>query len=468
VTGELADPDHLLVETRVEDLALTLFDYELRNDGVIELDLDRRVAHVGQLRLRGEGTQLAVEGNVDLRGQTIDVTATGDANLGILQGFFRDLRTSGSASLAAGVSGTIEKPEFSGTRDGDGRRIRHFLMPRSLDDMNGVVSFDAGGVRLDNVDGDARRRERRVHRPHSARRLHARRAEHHGHGGADADELSRRASVPRSMPTSRLRGTIQSPLLTGSVTVRDAVYERRFETTPNSVRLRWGRRCRSGRAVGRPAIPLRFDVQIDAPPGSLRIANNIARLQAQADLRLQGTYDRPLLSGRADIDRGVVDFEGNRYEITRGTIDFVNPAAIEPYFDIEAETRVRIAEQTYRVTLGFLGTTRRFAPTITSDPPLPTGRRHCAALRAGPESSPTPNSARSARRRRSRVRPTCSRGLASRLLTSPFWRPSARSPKRSSEAVPPCSSRRASARRVTRSRRRRDWSSASVCPAAPT
>ena len=420
VTGELSDPDHLLIEARVEELALTLFDYELRNDGTIELDLDRRVAEIGRLRLRGQGTQLAVEGSVDLPARTIDLTATGDASLGILQGFFRDLRTSGSAALAAGVSGTLDRPEFSGTATVTSGRIRHFLMPRSLDDINGAVSFDAGGVRLDNIAATV--------------------------GGGDVTFTGRiplvgfvpgelsitavgermRMNYPEGFRSEvdadiTLRGTVQSPLLTGNVLVRDAVYARRFETTPNLFDFGGGVSLPTG-GVTPPAIPLRFDIQIDAPPGSLRIENNIARLEAQADLRLQGTYDRPILSGRADIDRGDVVFEGNRYVVTRGTIDFVNPAAIEPYFDIEAETRVRVAEQTYRVTLGFLGTTRRFVPSINSDPPLPTS--DVIALLFGQD----PNVANAELRSFSSTAANQSeadllRGLTSRLLTSPFSAP---------------------------------------------
>ena len=49
---------------------------------------------------------------------------------------------------------------------------------------------------------------------------------------------------------------------------------------------------------------------------SLRIQNNLANMVASADLQLQGTYDRPLLFGRAEIDRGDVLFEGNRYIVT--------------------------------------------------------------------------------------------------------------------------------------------------------
>jgi hypothetical protein len=419
-TGELTNVDQLVVEARVEALDLTLFDYKLRNEGVIEIDLDRHVARIAQLKVRGEGTQLDVSGTVSLHDGTIDVNATGDANLGILQGFFRDLRSSGSASLAAGVSGRLEKPEFSGKATLTNGRIRHYLMPRSLDDINGVVSFDAGGLRLDNVTatlgGGAVTFGGRIPLEGFAP----------GELSLTATGERMRMNYPEGFRSEidadiTLRGTIQSPLLTGTVTVRDAVYGRRFATTPNFLDF-GGETLAIASPAAAPAIPLRFDIQIDAPAGSLRIENNIARLEAQADLRLQGTYDRPLLTGRADIDRGDVVFEGNRYLVTRGTVDFINPAAIEPYFDIEAETRVRVADQTYRVTLGFLGTRRQFVPTISSDPPLPMS--DIIGLLFGQD----PNLENAELRRYSSTAANQSeadllRGLTSRLLTSPFSAP---------------------------------------------
>ena len=105
VSGELMDIDHLLVDARVEQLDLKLFDYQLRNKGPIEISLDRHVAEIGQFKLEGEGTELDVSGNVSLHDSTINVTASGDANLGILQGFYRDIRSSGVASLRADVTG---------------------------------------------------------------------------------------------------------------------------------------------------------------------------------------------------------------------------------------------------------------------------------------------------------------------------------------------------------------------------
>jgi translocation and assembly module TamB len=77
-----------------------------------------------------------------------------------------------------------------------------------------------------------------------------------------------------------------------------------------------------------------------------------------------------MLFGRAEIDQGEVLFEGNRYIVTRGAIDFSNPTRIEPFFDVEAETRIRSPGQTYRITLQATGTLNRIHPSFTSDPPL--------------------------------------------------------------------------------------------------
>src|SRR5213076_2000362 len=124
---------------------------------------------------------------------------------------------------------------------------------------------------------------------------------------------------------------------------------------------------------GEPAVtvPLKYDIQI-LIPSTLRVENYLARMVASADLTLRGSYDRPVIAGHADIERGEVTFEGRRYRITRGTMDFTNPARIEPFFDLEAVTNVRVPGQTYRVTVAFAGTSDQLRPTLNSDPPLPT------------------------------------------------------------------------------------------------
>jgi autotransporter translocation and assembly factor TamB len=144
VAGELYVPEHLLVDVTVEQLDAKLLDYRLRNDGPLKLAFNQDVIEATLLRVVGEQTQLEVGGSVDLLQDRVSLRATGDANLSLLQGFFRDLRSSGAAKLSATVRGTLTQPVFSGSASIENGRVRHFSMPHSLDAINGTGSTPAG------------------------------------------------------------------------------------------------------------------------------------------------------------------------------------------------------------------------------------------------------------------------------------------------------------------------------------
>ncbi len=369
IAGELMNPQHLLVDARADALTLHLFDYVVKNDGPIRVAYDQQVVRLSELRLVGEDTRLDVGGTVDLGAKRIAITATGDANLGILQGFMRDLRSSGQADLSAQITGPLDRPVFSGQASIAGGRIRHFSLPHSLEAINGRVQFDATGVRIDGLTarlgGGLVRFGGRIsmngYRPGdfnltaTGEGMHLRYPE--GFRSVVDADLS-------------LRGPFESPVLGGTVTVRSSVWARRFETSVNLLEF-VGRATPLGPAAPVSGFPLRFDVRLVAP-STLRIDNNVARIVSSADLVLRGTYDHPLLFGRAEIERGEVSFEGKRYVVTHGTIDFSNPNHIEPFFDVEAQTRVRVPGQNYIVTLNAAGTFSRLQWGLNSDPPLPT------------------------------------------------------------------------------------------------
>jgi translocation and assembly module TamB len=373
IVGELADVNHLLFDGTVDSLDMRLLDYPLRNAAPIRLALDRQQIRIDELQLVGEDTRLRVSGTIGLDDQRIALQASGDANLGILQGFFRDVRGSGRAELTAAVNGPLGQPQFSGSATISDGRVRHFSIPNALDAINGTIHFDAGGIRLDDVTATMG----------GGRVQFGGRIGFDGYVPGELNVTARgqdmRLRIPegiRSVVDADLavRGNYKAPTLGGTVTVKSANWSRRIDTPGNIFDLATKRSAASvGGAGPEPAatVPLRFDVQL-LVPSTLRIENNLARLVASADLTLRGTYDRPVIVGHADIERGEVTFEGRRYRITRGTMDFANPTRIEPFFDVEAETNVRVQGQTYRVTAAFAGTPEQLRPTLSSDPPLPT------------------------------------------------------------------------------------------------
>ncbi len=375
LVGTLTDFDRLAVDGTVDALDMRLFDFAVKNAAPIRVALDHGQVKVQDLQLVGEDTSLRVTGSIGVRDDRVGLKVSGDANLGILQGFFRDVRGSGRAQLMAAVDGPLGKPVFSGSAMIAEGRIRHFSLPNALDSINGTVSFDARGIRLDDVTAT----------------MGGGQVQFGGRIGFDGyqpgdlnvtvsgqDMQLRLFEGVRSTFDADLAlvGTFRSPTLGGTVMVKSALWTRRIDA-PGSI-FDFARRASAGGSliVGEapPTFPLRYDVRIEVP-STLRVDTNLLRLVASADLTLQGSYDRPVIEGHADIERGDVNFEGRRYRITRGAIDFNNPTRTEPFFDIEAETNVRVPGppvQTYHINVGFAGTPERLQPTVSSDPALPT------------------------------------------------------------------------------------------------
>ena len=109
----------------------------------------------------------------------------------------------------------------------------------------------------------------------------------------------------------------------GSVDVRQATWSRRYDVASELLAARTRLEERASLEEG-----VRYDVKVRVP-GTLRIDNNLATLQARADLTLQGSSEEPVVLGRAEIERGRVYFQGNTYVIRRGTLDFANPQKID-------------------------------------------------------------------------------------------------------------------------------------------
>ncbi len=373
LVGPLRDTARLRAEGTVDGLELRVFDYSLGNDGPMQLSLADDVARIERLRLVGEGTTLEAFGEVFVSEDRLRIRALGEANLGLLQAFFQDIRSSGAAEVQAELTGSSRAPILTGSALIHNGRLRYFGLPHSIDGVNGRVEFDASGLRVDGLSGRMGGGEVRF-----GGRIGLA-------GGAiqtynlTAVGRDMRLRYPEGFRSHvdadlSLRGNASDPLLTGVVQVKDALWIKPVDTEGTGI---FGLAAAGG-STPSPAgpaaaggFPLRFDVRIEAP-SALRIDNPSARLLSSADLTLRGTYDRPLLLGRADIDRGELLLEGNRYLVTRGSIEFANPTRIDPFFDIEAETRARAPGQTYRVTFRASGTRERFVWDFSSDPPLST------------------------------------------------------------------------------------------------
>jgi autotransporter translocation and assembly factor TamB len=103
-------------------------------------------------------------------------------------------------------------------------------------------------------------------------------------------------------------------------------------------------------------------------PGTLRVRNNVADLEGQADLVVRGTLARPAVLGEVSFEPGSELLYGDtEYDIERFLVTFNNPDRIEPVIDLSATSRI----SEYQVVLSLSGTVDRLNADFTSDPPLP-------------------------------------------------------------------------------------------------
>jgi len=112
---------------------------------------------------------------------------------------------------------------------------------------------------------------------------------------------------------------------------------------------------------------LQFDVQADTTPGAV-LEWSSGRFQNDANVRVRGTFDHPILLGNIHLLSGEMSMRGNQYRLTRGDINFVNPFRPDPVLNVEVGTTI----QQYEVTVDFTGPASHLTMAYRSDPPLPS------------------------------------------------------------------------------------------------
>ncbi len=362
ISGPLETPAAVSAEAKLSALELLLPEFAVRASEPVSISYSDGRLDLERFHLAGEGTDLELAGVADLvGGGPLALSARGRADLRALSTLTQRMRGTGTARLNADLTGTRSAPHLAGTLDleGAGLRVRGF--PHGIEDLRGRVRFTESAAELENVSGSLAGGELQVagQAAYAKGRLSSYDIRPVGRGLA-----LRYPEGTRSLLDAQLRlfGDSERQWITGTIDVRQALYNRRYDVASELL------------DVGRTAAPretaslepgAQLDLRVRAP-GTLRIDNNLATLVARAELRVQGTSRAPIVTGRAEIERGRLYFQGRTYVIQRGTIDFVNPRRLDPLFEIEAETQIRA----YRVTLRVNGTLERVIPTLSSDPPL--------------------------------------------------------------------------------------------------
>jgi autotransporter translocation and assembly factor TamB len=162
-----------------------------------------------------------------------------------------------------------------------------------------------------------------------------------------------------------LDGTWAAPRLAGELLIHRMLYDRDInliDFLPSFNRAL----ARAPRAA--EARDLILDLHIRAP-AQLFVENNVARIEGRADLRLTGSANHPVVSGRVEALDGQVTFRSREFEVLGATVDFRPDLGLVAALNISAESVIETRDATYTVGIQVTGTTENPRITLSSDDP---------------------------------------------------------------------------------------------------
>ncbi|MDM8525097.1 translocation/assembly module TamB domain-containing protein [Desulfococcaceae bacterium HSG8] len=169
----------------------------------------------------------------------------------------------------------------------------------------------------------------------------------------------------------RVRGTPEKSAITGDAVILEGTYYKDVNLSLLNTLQNVGKKKRET-APSSPSSGMKgpflknmsLDISVKRRNAFL-VDNNLAQLEINPDLRIYGTLNRPLVSGRANIDSGTITYQKRTFDVKKGVIDFLNPYKIEPTLDVESEVTVR----KWAVFLAVSGTPDALNFNLTSTPP---------------------------------------------------------------------------------------------------
>jgi translocation and assembly module TamB len=363
LSGALRHPDTIEVNA---DITRISFDYELvqlSNDQDIRVTYRRNEVRIGQAHIHGTDTDLQLSGTVRFdRDRPVRLALSGGVNLRLLRGFIPDLQAQGRADANVSIEGTISQPRLTGRATVRDAAATYGDFPIGLNKLDGDLLFDKSRLVFDRLTAQS-----------GGGQLALSGNVTYGEGpfrfevNATTDQV--RVRYPTGMSwlvggSLQLAGTSEAALLSGRVRVQRLLFAEGVDVASFFA----ASSSTSGEVTSGSTFlqNLAFDVEGQTNPGA-HIEWAGAQIEMDGDVRLRGTWDRPVLLGHIHLLGGQMPFRGNVYQLTRGDINFANPFRLDPILNIEATSTI----SQYQVTIDFSGPASRLTLNYRSDPPLP-------------------------------------------------------------------------------------------------
>jgi translocation and assembly module TamB len=161
----------------------------------------------------------------------------------------------------------------------------------------------------------------------------------------------------------RLVGNTDNAVLGGRVQIENLSFTPDFDLTNFTSQL-------TGGVAPPPTMGFAQNTTLNVAISSINNLNLVSRtlsVDGTANLQVRGTVAQPVILGRVNLTNGDVIFNGNRFTVSGGTVQFVNPSETQPVVNLALNTTI----QQYNIHLRFNGPVDQLRTNYTSDPSLP-------------------------------------------------------------------------------------------------
>lgn len=363
--GNAASLETIRARADVSQLTVTQNGTTLASDGVLHASFANGEYLVPQLRLT-----LLDQGHIEIQGKgtlagAIDFNADGAIPLEAVAIFTDELRNlTGEVALSASATGTLDHPALQAVVDLNDLGFTVPVLEQTLHSVTGRLRVTPDAVTAEELGGY----------------LDKGRFDLSGTLGlADVAPVTVDArltahaltlSVPDTLEILlngdlALAGTPENAAIIGDIELLEGRYVK--DVTLNLLDNLATPTREETPATPRPTTPFLASTELDITirhRSPFVVDNNVALMALKPSLKIYGTLDAPLVSGRAEVESGTLTYLGKEFEIKKGVIDFLNPYRIEPTLDIESQVDVR----TWSLFLNVTGVVDNLKFTMSSTP----------------------------------------------------------------------------------------------------
>lgn len=326
----------------------------------IHADYKNGVLTVQRSAIRGTGTNLEFQGAIPVGGTgPMQLLLHGSVDLQLAQMFTPDVRTSGQLKFNINSNGAAGS-NIDGEIDVVDANYASADLPLGLQHGNGVLKLTTDRINISNFQGTVgggtvTAQGGVAYRPHVDFNL-----------GLAAKGI--RMLYPQGMRENidaniRLAGSTDNATLGGTVNLTDLSFTPAFDLTSFIGQF-------SGGAEPPPSQGFSQNVNLNLAVHSTNNVNLVSRtlsINGAANLQVRGTAADPVILGRVDLNGGDIILNGNRFVLSNGTVQFVNPSQTQPVVNVSLTTSI----QQYNIALRFNGPSDHIQTQYTSDPALP-------------------------------------------------------------------------------------------------